>query len=411
MNLLIQNPDERNLRPTSAVFKFTSLLLICLSSALVCCQVAYAQNTKTNRAGNSAVSGLLNENNLNLSNVKMISRVTGAPLPGESLLSPNRTAEKYDVAGTDLGIFWAIDKSHVGIFFGDTNGAGFVVGEKGGGNGSNWRSNVVAYSDDTNLDDGLTINNMTVDSSGKAAEICAGAKNNPGKYNTSIPTAAIRVGGVDYVHYMNIYEWAGQNGRWLTNFSSIYASSDNGKTWLRKKEVTFKPDSKFSQISYAVRGSFVYMVGTLAGRGSAAYLARIGKKDMLNVSNYEYWNGVSKTWVKNNEDAATPIIEGPVGETSLIYHEKYKRWIIAYSYDSAYEKNPKEKFHAIVYRDAKALNGVWSDLKILATESTYAGLYSPYFHPLKNKGDKLYFTMSMWKPYNVYLMSADIRLN
>lgn len=346
-----------------------------------------------------------------LSNVKQIARVTGAPLPGEAIASPNSTAEQFDVAGTDLGIMWALDQSRVGIFFGDTNGAEFVVSEKGGGNGSNWRSNVLAFSNDTCLDDGLTIANMVLDSAGKAAEICAGAKNNPGKYNTSIPTAAIRAAGVDYVHYMNIYDWAGQNGRWLTNFSSLYASADDGKTWQRKKEVTFKSDSKFSQVAYAKKGRFIYMVGTLAGRGSAAYLARIGEQDMLNIDKYEYWNGDAKTWVKNNEQAATPIIGGPVGEASLLYHEKYKRWIIAYSYDSAYEKNPKKKYHAIVYRDAKELNGVWSPLKTLLTAKTYPGLYSPYFHPLKNKDDKLYFTMSLWKPYNVYLMSADIELN
>jgi hypothetical protein len=388
MNMFANKPDRAMLRILSTV-----LLLFLFSSVMFFPQTVYGQAA------------------IKLSNLKLISRVTGTPLPGESIPSPNKTAEQFDVAGTDLGIMWALDKSRVGMFFGDTNGAGFVVGEKGGGNGSNWRSNVVAFSDDTDLDDGLTINNMTVDATGKAAEICAGAKNNPGKYNSSIPTAAIRVAGIDYVHYMNIYEWAGKNGRWLTNFSSIYASSDGGKTWQRKKEVTFKPDSKFSQISYATKGNFVYMVGTLAGRGSAAYLARIGKKDMLNLSNYEYWNGYSKIWVKNNEAAATAIIEGPVGETSLIYQEKYKRWIIGYSYDSAYEKNPAKKYHGIVYRDAKELNGKWSDLKILATESEYPGLYSPYFHPLKNTGDKLYFTMSMWKPYNVFLMSADISLN
>jgi len=345
-----------------------------------------------------------------LTNVKQIARLTGNPLKGEDLPSPNNTSEKYDIGGTDLGIIWETDSSHVGIFFGDTNGKDFIATDKGGGNGSNWRSNVVAFSDDADLDDGLTINRMALDSNGKAREICAGAKNNPGKYNTSIPTAAIRAAGIDYVHYMNIYEWAGSNGRWLTNFSSLYASDDGGNNWTRKEEVTFKSDSKFSQVAYAKRDGFVYMIGTLAGRGSPAYLARIKEKDMLNKEKYEYWNGDSKKWIKNNEHAATAIIPGPVGEASLLYHETYKRWIIAYSYDAAYDPKAKEKMHALVYRDAKELNGNWSDLKILATDKEYPGLYSPYLHPLKNKGDKLYFTMSLWKPYNVFLMTADIQM-
>ena len=355
-------------------------------------------------------SGAKNERSLYLNNLQQVSRLTGIPLKGENFPSPNNTAENFDVGGTDLGIFWKMDSSRVGIFFGDTNGKGFVA-EKGGGNGGNWRSNVLAFTRDSKLEDGLTIESMALDSAGAAREICAGAKSNPGKYQTSIPTAAIRAAGIDYVHYMNIYEWAGQNGRWLTNFSSIYASYDGGNTWTRKQEVTFKSDSKFSQVCYAKKDGFVFMIGTLAGRGSAAYLARFKEADMLKLNQYEYWNGKAKKWVKNHEEAATAIIEGPVGEASLLYHEKYKRWIIAYSYDGAYEAVNKKMIHALVYRDAKQLNSKWSDMKVLTTEKEYPGLYSPYFHPDANDSDTVYFTMSLWKPYNVFLMKANIELH
>ena len=341
-----------------------------------------------------------------LSNLKQIARVTGTPLEGETYPSPSNTPA-FDVDGTDLGIFWEMDSGRVGIFFGDTYGRGFIAG-KGGGNGTNWRSNVLAFSNDVDLDDGITIKKMALDSSGKAKEICAGTKSLPGNYQTSIPTAAIRAAGVDYVHYMNIYEWAGQNGRWLTNFSSVYASADGGETWVRKEQVTFKSDSRFSQVCYAKKGGYIYMIGTLAGRGSAAYLARFKESDMLDLKQYEYWNGGSKKWIKDNEQAATVIIPGPVGEASLLYHEKYKRWIIAYSYDAAYDPKYKKKMHALAYRDAEELNGTWSDMKLLITEKDYPGLYSPFFHPLKNNETKLYFTMSLWSPYNVFLMAADI---
>ncbi len=30
------------------------------------------------------------------------------------------------------------------------------------------------------------------------------------------------------------------------------------------------------------------------------------------------------------------------------------------------------------------------------------------FHPLSVNGDNLYFLMSMWMPYNVFLMKAEI---
>ena len=62
------------------------------------------------------------------------------------------------------------------------------------------------FSDDQDLSDGLTINGATMDESGKnAREICYGGKDGSGNGDwTSIPTAAIRANGIDYVHYMNI---------------------------------------------------------------------------------------------------------------------------------------------------------------------------------------------------------------
>lgn len=346
---------------------------------------------------------------LYMSNLVRIARVTGNSSPGESFPNPNNTAAQYDVGGTDLGIMWDMGGGKVGIFFGDTNGKDFKPFKKGGGgNGRNWRSNVLAFSNDASLDDGLTIDSMVVDKDGNAREIVAGAKAKPKPYQTSIPTGAIHANGKDYVHYMNIYKWDQPGGRWLTNFSSLYESKDKGQTWNRVQQVTFDPQSKFSQVCYAKENGWVYMIGTLAGRGAAGYIARFKEKDITQINKYEYWDG--KKWIKNNADAAIPVIEGPMGEASLLYHQKYKRWIIAYIYDFQHDPAPVVKRHAIVYRDAEILTGPWSDIKVLTTSKEYAGLYSPYFHPLKNNGDQLYFTMSLWGPYNVFLMLADIHM-
>lgn len=343
-----------------------------------------------------------------LKNVKAISRVTGKSLENDTLPNPNLTDEKYDVGGTDLGIMWDMGNNKVGLFFGDTNGKDFKP-QKGGGNGGNWRSNVLGFSSDSNLEDGLTLDSMLVDAHGSAKEICSGASANPNpkNYYTSIPTGAIHADNADFVHYMNIYKWNGANGRWHTHFSSLYASYDGGKNWVREAGVTFKPDSKFSQVCYAKKSGYVYMLGTLSGRGSGAWLARFKENDILNISEYEYWNGAKQKWIKGNESAATQVLPAPVGEASLMYHEKYKKWIIAYIYDYRNDPNPVVKKHALVYRTADVLTGPWSNIKILTTQKEYPGLYSPYLHPLKNKEDKIYFTMSVWQPYNVFLMSAD----
>ena len=300
---------------------------------------------------------------LHITNVRKVARVTGDTLPGETIYSPNNTGPDFDVYGTDLGLMWRTGKKQVGLFFGDTSGKGFVI-NKNGGNGSNWRSNVVAFSSDVYLEDGLKIDSMLLDSEGKAREICAGGKTNPDVYQTSIPTGAIRAGKRDYVHYMNIHNWGGGHGRWLTNFSSLYASEDGGSTWTRRNEVTFAADSHFPQITYAKRKGWVYMIGTQSGRGDAAYLARFREKDILDMQSYEYWNGECKKWVRGKETAATPILRGPVGEASLLWHRKFKRWILTYNYDPNYDKDPVIKKSGILYCTAEDITQ-WSSPKLL----------------------------------------------
>lgn len=348
---------------------------------------------------------------LMMNNLVIVSRVTGNPLMNEHFPSPNNTAKKYDVGGTDLGIMWEMRNGQIGIFFGDTNGEDFQPFKNGGGgNGKNWRSNVLAFSTDTTLDDGLTITGMLLDNEGKAREVIDGGKANPKVYQTSIPTSAIHANNADYVHYMNIYQWDAPDGRWLTNFSSIYASYDDGKTWHRKTNLTFDKNSKFSQVCYAKKDETVYMIGTLSGRGAAGYLAKVKERDIEDLSRYEYWNAEKNKWIKGEEKAATIVLPAPIGEGSLIYHEGFKRWILMYIYDYNHDPNPVIKRHAIVYRDTKDLRGGWSKIKVLTSSEQYPGLYSPYIYPMKNKGDKLYFTMSMWGQYNVFLMRADLTL-
>ncbi len=383
-------------------FRLKYILCFICTAALTACN--YSKNVLSTAPDNQV------EDKIQMTNLIRLSRVTGNSLASDTFPNPNNTAKQYDVGGTDLGIMWQMGSGKTGIFFGDTNGEDYVPFKNGGGgNGRNWRSNVLAFSTDLHLEDGLTISDMVVDKNGHAEEIMAGAKANPAVYQTSIPTGAIHANGADYVHYMNIYQWDNPDGRWPTNFSSVYASYDDGKTWQRKNNLTFDKESKFSQVCYAKKGGMVYMVGTLSGRGAAGYLARFKEKDIENLNKYEYWNGSTKKWVQGNESSATPILQAPIGEASLMYHEGFKRWMLMYIYDPNHDDNPVVNRHAIVYRDTKDLRQGWSKIKVLTTSEQYSGLYSPYMHPAKNKEDKIYFTMSLWGPYNVFLMRADVQ--
>lgn len=333
-------------------------------------------------------------------NVQKIARVTGNTEAGESLPNPNQTAQKYDVGGTDLGIGWDMGNGVVGWWFGDTYGKSFTPQPQGGpANNDNWRSNVLAFSHDGNLEDGLLIDSMVVDNLGHAKELIYGAKNTTGEGDwTSIPTAAVRVGNVDYIHYMNIRKWL-EAGNWSTNYSAVYRSSDSGKNWS-PTAVRFDARSNFSQVGFAKKDGYVYMIGTRPGRLHPAYLCRIPEAEMENKEKYAYWNA-EKGWLVNEELSATPIVQDGVGELSLLYHTGFKRWIMTYM---------NEKKYSLLLRSASCITGPWSEPVTLAEGKEYPGLYGAFMYPLKNDGNILYFLMSQWKPYNVFLMRANLKL-
>lgn len=324
--------------------------------------------------------------------VHRVARVTGTPMQGESFPSPNNTSLDWNVGGTDLGIIWEMQPGKYGLFFGDTFGRDFRPNTSNPGpNGSSWRSNVLAFSDDKNLNDGITFSGMATDDRGDAREIVKSTKT--GSDVTSIPTAAIRANGADYVHYFNMRDWQ----TWTTNYSGMYKSVDNGQSWEKVEEVTFASQSPFGQGGYFKKEGYVYMIGTETGRDSKGYLARFPEQDMERRDNYEYWNGASRAWDKGNENAATAIIDDKVGELSFIYNETHSLWIIAYFNGDRYN---------ITMRTAEEITGPWSEPYELASGWEYAQLYGSYFHPLSVQGDALYFTLSMWLPYNVFLMKV-----
>jgi len=338
-----------------------------------------------------------NRKGIFVNKVTRIARLTGNAMGGERFPSPNQTAQKWNVGGTDLGIIWELTPGRYGLFFGDTFGSDFAPNhQKPGPNGGSWRSNVLAFSEDGQLEDGITFSEMAVDTKGRAREIVFGGKDGSGNGNwTSIPTGAIRANNVDYVHYMNIRNWTG----WITNHSGLYKSTNDGKTWSRCGNVNFAATSKFGQVGYFKKDGYVYMIGTPPGRNGSACLARIAEADMENQSNYEYWNGNDQQWIKGEEDKATVIISGTVGELSFIYNESFKKWIIAYFNSDKYN---------ITMRSADNITGPWSAPVELAAGTQYAQLYGSFFHPLSVRGRNLYFTMSMWLPYNVFLMKVEL---
>ncbi len=341
---------------------------------------------------------------LTISGLKVVSRVTGREnnghdgLPAVAYEVGNNTDVKFNVGGTDLGIVWEISEGRYGMFFGDTFGADFTPNfTSPGPNGGSWRSNVLLFSDDTHLEDGLKISGAATDESGRARQICYSAHvtNGSGDY-TSIPTAAVHANGREYVHYFNMRDWNG----WITNFSGMYRSTDGGGTWDQVAGIRWGSDSFFGQGGFCNIGDgFVYMIGTQTGRSSKPKLARVAEASIEDQSEYEFWTGT--TWKKGDESAAVTLIDDIAGELSVEFLPEFNKWVILYFNAPRYE---------ITFRYADAITGPWSDPLTVATGTDYPQLYGSFIHPLsKNEGGKLYFIMSMWLPYNTYLMSLDIK--
>lgn len=313
--------------------------------------------------------------------------------------SPNRTASRFAVHATDLGIPWDDGRGGVLVAFGDTYGAGW------GGNGAgpphaDWRCNVLGRSSATDLSDGMALDDFVEDAPGHAAQILE-RDPLPGREETVIPTAGIALGGRNYLHYMSVQRW-GLPGRWRTNYAGIAYSDDGGRSWVKDRVARWpnrwRGRHPFQLAAFAHDGEHLHVLGTPNGRFGAAHLARVrpdpgGDADpVLDPGAYEYYDGAR--WQRDRR-AAVPVVPGPVAELSVEYSARLGRWLMLHL---------DEHRAAIVLRTATSLTGPWTGPDVVVSGRDHPALYGSYLHPWTVDGPEVYFTMSRWGPYNVALM-------
>lgn len=300
--------------------------------------------------------------------------------------SPNETADRWNVYGTDLG-HPVLHHGKLYLVFGDTWGAD-------GQEGDDWRSNGIARLASPDPRDGVTIAEMVTDEAGWSAELLPSAKVD-GVEKTVIPTHGISVGDRMVLHFMSVRRWL-DDGDWEVGHAGLAVSDDDGRTWQVVDDAVLPGDGDFTQVAMVDDGEHVLVYGIPAGRSGDAHLARARGAALTDLASWEYWDGAG--WSPRPEDA-DPVVSGPVGELSVRWNEHLGRWIML---------TLDERFGAIVLRTATTPTGPWSDPVLVTAAEQYPRLYAPYLLPGADTGDDLYFTMSQFGPYQVALMRVRL---
>ena len=335
--------------------------------------------------------------------------------------SPNDTVDRFGIWGTDLGIMWenggAGGEDQVHMALGDTMGDCSVPGDQ-------WRSNILFRSSDPTLSDGMRIDDAPMEREGMAKSILP-RSDMPGE-TTVIPTAGVEVGGTQYLRYMSVERW-GLPGEWTTNYSALARSTDNGENWepvsgtARRgtasmplpadlgDQYTRHADGQMSAfLKHRVDGrDYVYEYLTPSGRSGSARLARVPAAQIEDMDAYEYWDGSG--WSADHGDAVPVLGAGApladtttVSELSVTWSEHLDRFIAIYN----------NRANNIVMAQAESPEGPWSGEDILVSYRQVPTLYGAFAHPwspaVQTDGDELYYTMSTWDAYNVFLMRTDL---
>lgn len=334
-----------------------------------------------------------------VSNLTQIAQLTGPDAVNDT--------EKAAVAGTDLGSMTNLgDRTY--FFFGDTFGDRDPASI--GGQGGIWRSNVSAWTTDDDPTDGITFEGWApADDIGWAAALVEGEHDpNDGDGEvTKIPTHGFAIGETLYISYMSVSYW-GEPGAWDANYAGLAKSTDAGETWSALDAPRWPGDSNHIQIAPVTVSDggeeYVYFWTIPSGRFGGVTLMRVPAREeaVEDLSAYSYFAGTdgggAPVWSPEMTDAEL-VIDGTVGELSVMHSAYLDRWLMTYSDDgNAY------------IREGVTPWGPWNDPVLLASRSDYPGLYSPYMNPryVTDGGRRIHFTMSLWGPYNVFWFSADL---
>ncbi len=335
--------------------------------------------------------------------VKKIARLTGAQ--GSDSINPTW---KVNIGGVDLG--WMLNHKDKPYFvFGDSFSSELT--------GEGWRWNTMAYTTDKDPTDGITFDGWITDEQGYAKQIIRDERNKP---ITNIPTGGISINDTIYIFYMAVNFWGdSRQPCWRASHSGLAYSKDDGNTFVIVPDFIFSSNSNFGMVSLApgnqnpqLKDDYIYMWGTPANRCGCVKLARFLAEDITNKSKYQFFtklqDGVPQ-WTENELSAGT-VVNAPVGEMSVMFNKWARVWMMLhFKYeDDVIKHNAPAN---IVLRQSPTPWGPWSEPILIASHKQYPSLYGSYLNPkyVENDGESVYFTMSLWDPYDVFWMKARFK--
>ncbi|MFN3340446.1 MAG: DUF4185 domain-containing protein [Dietzia sp.] len=331
--------------------------------------------------------------------------------------SPARTDDVYDIHGTDLGItFTHLDRTMA--LFGDTFGDCAPTG-------NGWRSNVMLATAGGSPDSGMDVlEAVPADPLGRATALVQGA-HQPNGFGevTVIPTAAISTGTAMYMRVMSVRDWNAPGG-WNTNYSALVRSTDDGHTWyvltdsMRRTtdftgwhpSVEFEPPGSGAeppapdaqrwhgaQMSAFLRdGDTLYEYVTPSGRRGGAMLARVPIELLEEPTAYEWFMGTG--W--SDTPTGHLVLPSPVEELSVQYNAHLGAYLAMYPTADG----------AVSIRTSRSPEGPWSRPQVLVDRRMFPNGYAPMMHPFTTTTNSpyLYYTLSTWDAYNVFLLRTDL---
>ncbi|MCC2594288.1 DUF4185 domain-containing protein [Tessaracoccus sp. OS52] len=311
---------------------------------------------------------------------------------------------QYLLEGADLGHMTTVgDRTY--FVFGDN--FGLRDPDTIGAGGEVWKSNCIAFTTDDDPADGITFDGWILDDLGQVKEVIPGdhKPNDQVGEVTKIPTQMWAVGDALFMGYMSVHHW-GEPGAWTADHAGVARSLDDAQTWEIIPGLVWAGDSNFIQLAHAhvveAGDTYVYLWGIPAGRFGGVKLMRVraDADAVVDLGAYEYFSGLADdlpSWSKEESDAVT-VLDASVGELSVLWSEHLGRWLLTTMVDNG---------SAVVF-EGLAPWGPWSQPHTITTQGETPGLYAPYTNPRYVSGERVYFTLSIWNPYQVFWYSMDL---